>query len=153
MSTTTFVQACGIWGALIGTASFVWQVLNRRMRISVSAEADENPWAKTLRVTVRNRGAKATTLERIDVTFEDHGCQNSYNVGACFHESVKLPVKIEPGGSWSALCAAKFDDAEELSRMHDWVARDEIARAHCRLRFSHQDRWTSVGIANQREFD
>lgn len=132
-----------VWGALIGTLTFIWNVLKwwqERPQISACIEAVEsfskdNCYAG-IRLKVRNRGGKKTTVENIVFhrrpTWGEFGAESilmlwyretawEHNVVGSYLKTAMLPVVLDINDVWEGFIPfeANDEDNEEELRQAD----------------------------------
>lgn len=135
-SNSTLIIA--IWGAAIGTLSFLWNVLRSlhdKPRIAVTIEAVPSDWTegsfRGIRLELRNRGRVKTTVEGIyffgRAQFSEFGLSTirfwltgdpawEQNAAASNPKTVALPTILDTNGVWEGyikLEANEPDNEEE----------------------------------------
>jgi len=138
-SQSTITTGIAVWGAVLGTLTFVWNVRKwrqERPKIFACIEAVEslskgNSYAG-VRLKIRNRGGKQTTVENIILycrpTWGEFGFQSilmalagysawEQNVAGSNLKTAALPAVLAINGAWEGfipLEANDEDDEEEL---------------------------------------
>ena len=137
---TTFIAA---WGAILGTLTFIWNILRwrqERPQISARIEAvesfsSENCYAG-VRLKIRNRGGKKTTVENIILyrrpTWSEFGVSSillllsresawEQNIVGSRLKTAVLPVVLDINGVWEGFIPfeANDEDNEEELRQID----------------------------------
>jgi hypothetical protein len=146
-------QICALWGALVGTASLVWNVWSwsrSRPKVDVTAtligEGDE----AEITYEIRNRGGQPTTLEEIRlVTYgaaplrwigmfsAEERVSNKHRMAFC------LPVPLAPGGLWKG-AAPLVDRSCALDSTKEGLIRK--GALFCRVRLTHSSRWVETAV-------
>jgi hypothetical protein len=128
-----------IWGAVLGTLTFIWNLWKWRYetpRIVAAVETVESSWTENsfagIRLKLRNRGGRKTTVEDIFLYRRQKWFENGLvgilfrfsrivpwqqNVGVSNPNTAKLPVILDVGGSWEGFVpfeANEPDNDEEL---------------------------------------
>jgi hypothetical protein len=149
-----------IWGAVLGTLTFFWNLWKWRRenpRIAATVEAvesfcTENSFAG-IRMTLRNRGGRKTTIERISLyrrlEWFEFGLASvlirlngeaawEQNVGVSNPKTAKIPVVLDVNEFWEGfipLEANEPDNEEELRQIDINRTIPEILRSG-KLRYS-----------------
>ena|ERR1041385_494033 len=133
--TMTMTPLLATWGAALGTLSFVWNIWkSRRENPQIDAVVEaipsftiENGFA-AVRITLRNRGGKKATVERIMFYRRQGWLEDGYsgfvwrllrlvpwqqNLGVSQPETVRLPAIIDSGGMWQGLVRIEANEDEE----------------------------------------
>ena len=149
-----------IWGAVLGTLTFSWNLWKWRRenpRIAATVEAVESFWTENnyagIRITLRNRGGRKTTIERISlyqrlqwfefglagVFLRLHGeAVWEQNVGVSNPKTAKIPVILDVNELWEGfipLEANEPDNEEELRRIDINRTIPKVLRSR-KLRYS-----------------
>lgn len=143
----------GLWGALTGTAGLLWQWRTHGLQVAVTAETRATPFSEGLSVTIRNRGGKPTTIEKIEILSFEQNRETKYrhNLAGCFRDTIKLPAKLQPGESWEGHALVCIDDdSEETQLWRAWVKDPQLGLAHCLVQLSHRRRPVRVRIEDER---
>lgn len=132
-----------IWGAVLGTVTFAWNVWKWRRespRVVASIEAVKSLWDEKryarIRLALRNRGGKKTTVEEIFLCrrpeWQQHGLWAilywirrevdwQQNVGISNHKTAKLPAVLDVNEVWEGFIPLELDDPdddEEQNQIH-----------------------------------
>jgi hypothetical protein len=149
-----------IWGAALGTLTFFWNLWKWRLEnpcIVVTVEAVESFWTENtfggIRMTLRNRGGKITTVERIYLYRRQDWFEYGFvgillrfqrevpwqqDVGVSNSKTAKIPVVLDVNELWEGfipLEANEPDNEEELRQISINRAIPEILRSG-KLRYS-----------------
>jgi hypothetical protein len=138
-------QFLAIWGAVISTIAFIWQVYQWKHsvpRIAVRAEILESCSTGAddlIFFELRNRGRQPTTVE--EIMFIEHRSwyaritripDHLENIWVGHEKTMRLPVVLQPGQMWKGHCPL---DAKHESRMFDGKTRRQRFNEG-RLRFA-----------------
>lgn len=147
---STQTTALAVWGAVLGTLSFAWNVwtwLRSRPRIAVKVELREMLDESAICYEIRNRGDKPTTVEEIMlVKYQDglpgllHNFEHVENVSAKHRETAKLPVQLSPGDIWKG--HSSINEERGLMEM-DKLALIAEGRLYFKVRCAHTGRLLS----------
>jgi len=127
--------ALAIWGAVLSTVTFVWNVvkwLQEKPRIFAAIQAVESLWSEGhyggIRLKLRNRGGKKTTVEAIffyqrQPWFEDglagflHRLAGRvkwrHNLGVSNPKTAKLPVVLDINEVWEGFIQLEPNDPDD----------------------------------------
>lgn len=151
-----------VWGAFLGTLTFCWNILRwrqERPRVLATVEAvksmGKNDCFSGIRLTLRNRGGKKTTIEHIILYRRERWFESGlggflariigdvasqFNVGAANRNTIELPKMLDVNELWQRFIPleASEDDSEEVLRQIDHN-RGIVADLHAGvLRYSIQ---------------
>ncbi len=154
---TTQTTALAVWGAVLGTLSFAWNVwtwLRSRPRIAVKVELREMLDEAAICYEIRNRGDKPTTVEEIMlVKYQDglpgllHLFEHVENVSAKYRATAKLPVQLSPGDVWKG--HSLMPGERSLMEM-DKLALIAKGQLHFKIRCAHTDRLLSGKVTTEK---
>ena len=132
-----------LWGAGLGTLTFCWNIMKWRQEkpcIIATLEAVESLFKENsfvgIRLTVRNRGGKKTTIERVYLYRRQRWFEFGlggvwtriisalpwqFNVGVANRNTIELPKVLDVNESWERFIPleAGEDDSEEVLRQID----------------------------------
>lgn len=132
-----------LWGAGLGTLTFIWNIVRWRQErpcVQATVETVESLYKENsyggVRLTLRNRGGKKTTIEGIRLyrrqgwfEFGLVGVLNrmrgdlpwSFNVGAANSNTIELPKVLDVNQSWEGFIPfqASEDKCEAVLRQVD----------------------------------
>lgn len=129
-----------IWGAVLGTVTFVWNIWKWRQEspcIVETVEAVKSHWNENeyagIRLILRNRGGKKTTVEEIFlcqrprwsewgwycVLFRVRGEVTwQHNVGVSNPKTAKLPVVLDVNEVWKGFIPLELNDPDNEEELH-----------------------------------
>ena len=147
----TITTIIAVWGAVLGTLTFFWNVLKWRQespQISACVEAVES-FSKDdcysgIRLKIRNRGGKKTTVEniflfsqpswarfvprRVAWSLSPESCWER-NIAASHLKSAVLPVVLDINGVWSGFIPFEANDEDDEEELRDADKSRDLAKA------------------------
>jgi hypothetical protein len=165
-----------IWGAAIGTLAFVWHIVEwyqARPQIVATIEAIESfqkdDAFAAIRLTLRNRGGKKTTVEEIffyqKLNWFEHGLWSvvsrlKENANWIYHvsanqETAKLPTVLDVHGVWKGFITLEASDTEDEKELNTVDRNRDLARKlkAGKLRYSIQCAHTDKRIRGAIAFE
>ena len=139
-----------VWGAVLATVSLAWNFWKWRLdspRVVETIEAVKSLWSENayagIRLTLRNRGGKKTTVEEIFFYRRPHWLEHGFysvlcrlrreadwqqNVGNSSPETVKLPVILDVNGVWEGFIPLELDDPDNEKELRQLDRNREILK-------------------------
>ena len=145
-----------VWGSAVSTGVLLWNMWTwhqNKPQIVTKVETYENPFGDGIAFEIRNRGGRATTVEEIMlVTYREDiggflGFFPSYeNVSACYRDTAKLPVVLQPGDVWKG--SAPFSEKRPIHGF-DLAKLIQDRRLFFKIRCAHTDRLLSGKVKEE----
>ena len=139
-----------IWGAVLGTVTFAWNIWKWRQEnphIVATVEALRSSWSEAnfagIRLTIRNRGGKKTTVEEIyfyrRLLWFEYGFSSvlprlfkeipwQQNAGVSNPETVKLPVILDVNGVWEGFVSLQLNDPDNEKELRQIDRNRELEK-------------------------